>query len=1237
MLGLLLVAIGAYFYFTSSVRVKRLAEDYLTNLTGRTVRIDRARFSPSEGIWLRGLRVYPPDEEPDKNDANALFKADEVRLDLAPGSLMAGRLKVRSIVAVHPVIQRIQDVGARAPKHARQERPKHAWTTKLPPIELREGRFSWIVRMAGQPPIETYKTELTATLTPDPTLADVYQISGQAGQAAGKLVPISGTVWMNPFRCETSVIVVDSLQQLPVEVQAILARYHISFAKVKIRGGFDAKAGELTVPLDCLGTDLTLPLDDLTGGGATSRPADRPPVALKFADVRGRITLKVRNQPPDRPGESPPGQIVFGDLDEKGRRRPLTGTLNGQPFELFGRYDGFSARAPFELDLTVSRLEIPRDPALLARLPERARDMLEYYSPSGALAVRIHAARARREGPVLVSGRLDPLDLTATYWRYPYRLDRVTGTIEFDNKKVQLNVQGQRGRGLVTVKGAVGLGPHRPLDLVVCGRQFPVNADSLAALAPKHATLLAQLNDLKVDGGEVDFTVTVRRADLPDASAESTVVLDRVAGVNLRFEEFPYPIRIMAGRIERAESGVKLRDIEAVPQHLLRRAATTRPGSQPDMDTANLLLMEGSIGRDDNGRAEVDLKVMTAVSLPLDETLWRAFPPDVTSELLKYHIDGRAGLFGRIVKRPGRPIDFDVRAQIKSGYLKADVFPYALDSLTGKVHVTPQRIEFEDAVGQHQAVPIAIKGQIGLKRDQPTRLAFRSDRVPLDDDLKAALQPGAKKAWEQLAPAGQVAIDALLEQPAASQPDRAAATSQPDRPPMTTTVTVTALGNRLCYSEFAYPLANVTGQLVIRPDRVDIVELSDESSGRRVRMTGTLWPDRDNLNLPKGAKPLPLADLKITAANLEFDETLRKAVPWQIRQRWNDVLPAGAFDLQLDKLIYTPLGPAARWDFAGRADVRNAKATFGLSLEKVTGTISGAGSVVTGRAIVLSTKLALSAATVAGRPLTEVEGSLFYDPRNSQLRLEDVKGKLYGGAIRGFAQVKMGEADLPYRLWLAGNNIDLNELVNEGKAPADRLKMAGRLEGEIHLEGQSVLGSRAGAGELILTRGEIYQVPPVLAVFGPDRTKAKNPNQSARMHFFLDGDRVTLDEVNLRDPAVSLLGTGTIDLASKELDLVIVAGDPLSDTKGGARLLEELISGATEALMRYHLTGSLRKPRLETVPLHTLRDAIDELSNARRHYVRKPAASPTRRPPVPNTAPLPPIQPSEPKPESRRP
>jgi len=59
-LALLIGLVYGYWYLTNDRRIRAEAQQYLHELTGAEVRVDRARFSLFGGIRLHGVRLVAP-------------------------------------------------------------------------------------------------------------------------------------------------------------------------------------------------------------------------------------------------------------------------------------------------------------------------------------------------------------------------------------------------------------------------------------------------------------------------------------------------------------------------------------------------------------------------------------------------------------------------------------------------------------------------------------------------------------------------------------------------------------------------------------------------------------------------------------------------------------------------------------------------------------------------------------------------------------------------------------------------------------------------------------------------------------------------------------------------------------------------------------------------------------------------------------------------------------------------
>jgi len=90
--------------------------------------------------------------------------------------------------------------------------------------------------------------------------------------------------------------------------------------------------------------------------------------------------------------------------------------------------------------------------------------------------------------------------------------------------------------------------------------------------------------------------------------------------------------------------------------------------------------------------------------------------------------------------------------------------------------------------------------------------------------------------------------------------------------------------------------------------------------------------------------------------------------------------------------------------------------------------------------------------------------------------------------------------------------------------------------------------------------------------------------------YHLRRDTLLFREIHLSGSALSLVGSGRMDMKTEKLDLVFLAGPPGRVPRISA-LAEELLAGLGRELMEMRVTGTLSNPQTKTVPLRVL-DAV---------------------------------------------
>src|SRR5690349_21771946 len=91
-----------------------------------------------------------------------------------------------------------------------------------------------------------------------------------------------------------------------------------------------------------------------------------------------------------------------------------------------------------------------------------------------------------------------------------------------------------------------------------------------------------------------------------------------------------------------------------------------------------------------------------------------------------------------------------------------------------------------------------------------------------------------------------------------------------------------------------------------------------------------------------GSGPGSVEISHLRVLDLQFTDELREAMPWRLKRLWNDVLPTGACDLELQDIQVTT-GPDGErnWQLQGKVDLHQAGLSAGPVFSEVDGTLEG--------------------------------------------------------------------------------------------------------------------------------------------------------------------------------------------------------------------------------------------------------------------------------------------------------
>ena len=716
-----------------------------------------------------------------------------------------------------------------------------------------------------------------------------------AGVAALAALAWLASAWVSPERVRENVVVTLTEQFDGVDV-------HVGSARMRIFGGIAVtdlrltRRGEaqpfLAVPHAVLFHDK----EQLNRGLLVIKKVelDNPTIRVeRAADGTWNVDEVVKPGPADKPvptlvvkgatvivtDRTPGGfpQTTFTNVQGTVLNDPLP-TLTVQatgaaepfgPVALRGRLN----RVNRHLALSVELAEFPVGPSAVSAAQRFAPDLAPHLAKLTAVAnikadltfapeavpqwhhdVRFEVKGARFEHPDLPA----PLeDITGAVRSVDGRVKVEDATARVGEAKLKLSFETRADPP--AADAAAGADPLRriedrlqKLDLAVTG--VPLD-DALFDRLPDK---LKRGRKTYSPTGQVDLGYKFTRAGA--GWTRELEARPRQAGIT--YEKFRYPVADVRG--------------------LVKRTTTHAGGETTVIDlvgtaAGQLITVKGRIdgAGPDPG---ISLRV-TGTNVPLDESLYNAFPPKYAAVVREFRTAGRGDFVVEVTQAAGvNRTENEFRLDIKDGKLNYTAFPYPLEKLKGRLVVrtstaddrpgeparAPDREEviFDGFTATHGGAPVWMTGSrrpVPDGRDRKLVVQVGGTAVPLDADLHAALAAvKADGVWTAFAPRGALTFHADLE-----VLDRAPSPDRPDfDPPLdpATDVKVTFgfSGPTVTPKFFPYELTDLSARLEYKNSRLDIAHLTGRHGASRVKLAageilfypdGTIWANLGGIEM----------------------------------------------------------------------------------------------------------------------------------------------------------------------------------------------------------------------------------------------------------------------------------------------------------------------------------------------------------------------------------------------------
>lgn len=202
-------------------------------------------------------------------------------------------------------------------------------------------------------------------------------------------------------------------------------------------------------------------------------------------------------------------------------------------------------------------------------------------------------------------------------------------------------------------------------------------------------------------------------------------------------------------------------------------------------------------------------------------------------------------------------------------------------------------------------------------------------------------------------------------------------------------------------------------------------------------------------------------------------------------------------------------------------------------------------------------------------PFDQITGRLFFTHR--QMRITSLEGKLFGGIVRGNADIGLGEEGVPYSANISMQDVDFPKTTNLyiGYTGSE-----GKLSGHYDFRGKgNDPHTMTGSGEVRVEDGDVFTIP----VFGPlsgvlDKFVpgfGYNKARRATASFTVAKGVLATDDLELSGKGVNLYGAGAVGFLDDTLDFTM---------RVNATGLPGVVLDPVSKLFEFHSSGPLKKP-----------------------------------------------------------
>jgi hypothetical protein len=798
---------------------------------------------------------------------------------------------------------------------------------------------------------------------------------------------------------------------------------------------------------------------------------------------------------------------------------------------------------------------------------------------TGVLDVHVEHLRCGRSAavPPSYAVRLTTHGASWSCARLPFPLSDLSASARIENGKLEVTwAEGRYGKTHVRIDHArleLGSGDptEGPLELDVSISDLELDARIRDKLPPD---LQIVWDDFTVGDthelGRISLHARLERA-AAGAPLTHAVTCD-LQDVHISYKYFPFPLEHLHGSLLWVNDELT---IPATP------GVRTLVGGKP-------LTLSGVV-RDLDGQTTVSLAI-TAESIPVDVDghLVRALPQDLSRLVQSFHPTGTVRGSARVEGRAPSPeigadplaaMRVDAILDLNEGCsIRWDGFPYAVQRLTGRIELHPDRCVFTNMQGENGVARIAARGQVVMVRPGvlATDLTLHADRLPFDQELHDSLPPTWRATWSLLNPDGSSTLDARV---VAGWPGRADRTwlnvqvAREDEARLKLRLLpVPSSPDAVAGRWIELPtMQDVRGSFVFDNGAVTMNSVAFEFREAHVACARGRLHLRDT-----GQFDLRLEDMNVT--RLRFDSELRRIMPprlAQFAQRLDEGKPlALRSNLSIAWSGRAEEPAVCAWDL-GRVFFQDNSIVADVPIEHIQGQLVGLEGRSDGLSLSFAGALDIDSMIIAGQQVSSVKSPLSVS--EGKAVLSDVYARFLDGELRGACEMSL-ESTPEYHAWAHLSGADLTRFT---QTLPGRQDLTGKLSARVSVSGVgSDLRRLNGSGDAQLSNGDLGKLPWFVRLISPLNLSSGNKAafDAADLQFMVKDGMFQLDPIKVTGNTISLYGRGSIDPQGEiDLELKPVYG---RDEKLHIPVISDLTREASAQVFIITAQGPIASPRI---------------------------------------------------------